>query len=193
MTIHRVTLGWTGFQGAPGYSNFFFEGAADSTIAYQSVQRVMEFAGALASVIPEDVSWVSANEVDNIDEVTGALEGYAVREDSVSYDPPTAGGSYSAPSGAVINWLTETVARGRRLRGRTFLVPLANSAYQSDGTLSSSALTTIRSAAELMIFEPGDSSFGIWSRPRNGAGGVFGEVVAAQVPDMAAVLRSRRD
>lgn len=193
MAIHRVTVPWTGFPGSPGYSNFFFEGDADALVAYQSIQRVMSFLGALSTLIPGDVDFTAPREVDNLDEATGILTGYATRDQGVEYTPPQATGSYSAPTGACVNWITDTVARGRRLRGRTFLVPLANSAYDVDGSLSDAARTTIQSAAELMIFEPGASSFGIWSRPRNGAGGTFGEVVAADVPDLAAVLRSRRD
>ena len=39
----------------------------------------------------------------------------------------------------------------------------------------------------------GGSGFGVWSRPSSGGGGSFHQAVSATVPDIAAVLRSRRD
>lgn len=193
MAIHRVTIRWTGFLGAPGYSNFYFmAGGGLISDAQSSVDRVMSSLGALGSALPGTVTLSAEPEVAELDESTGTIT------DFVNIDPPqsiTGGGTsgYSAASGAVINWRTNDVRFNRRIRGRTFIVPLAGSAYQSDGTLVAGARENIQTAADGMVGGDLDSELVVWSRPRNGSGGVAATVVSANVPDMAAVLRSRRD
>lgn len=193
MAIHRVTVQWNGFVGAPGYSNFFFAGAATSVEADASVLRVAQFFTQLSSVLPSDIVLDFPDEVENVDEATGALTGYAARSASAMFTPPAGVGGYSAPSGGVISWLTDTVNRGRRVRGRTFIVPLDGDSYDDTGSLTPAATTALRNAADALIGEPGGSELVIWSRPRLGAGGVAAPVTSASVPDLAAVLRSRRD
>jgi len=92
-----------------------------------------------------------------------------------------------------VNWRTNDYRFGRRIRGRTFMVPLNSNAYEGDGTLSTAARGDLQTFADTMVSGTGGAEFGVWSRPRNGAGGVFATVTSGTVPDMAAVLRSRRD
>jgi hypothetical protein len=112
--------------------------------------------------------------------------------------PPTVvngggSGAYSAPSGAVLHWLTGTVRNGRRLRGRTFIVPLANSNYEANGTLAAGTITAIQNAG-LALMDEATTRLVVYGRPApNAADGVAALVTGARVPDMAAVLRSRRD
>jgi len=101
-------------------------------------------------------------------------------------------GSYSAPSGAVITWLTGLVHQGRRVRGRTFLVPIANQQLDTNGTLGSAFLTNLRTAAAAYIATAVNPC--IWARPDPGTtNGAAFTVAAASVADKVAVLTSRRD
>lgn len=193
MAIHRITTVWTGFQGAPGYSNFFFTGDGSGGQAEESRNRVLAFWNAMNDLLPADVSILTEGEAAVIDEQTGQIDGYEM----VVQDPGAGSGQdqlgYSAASGAVVTWTTAGVVNGRRVRGRTFLVPLGGGAYQNDGSLTGSAVSMLNDAAGEMVGDGFDSGFGIWSRPGTSGAGSFWEVTGFRVPDMSAVLRSRRD
>lgn len=127
---------------------------------------------------------------DTIAEATGTLTG------SWSFGTATGfvgGGSSNYPSGvgAVVTWNTDGIVRGRRVRGRTFIVPLDGGSYDASGTLASFALDTFRNAADALITACA-GAFVIWSRPSGGAAGSSHPVVSATVSDRVATLRSRR-
>lgn len=193
MTIARVTAVWSGFQGAPGYSNFFFDSFGTGDQVDLEVGRVVAFFEALDVLLPSVVDIDVDQEVAFFDEVTGELIGYENASTVPETIPGTAATAYSAPSGAVINWSTDTVARGRRLRGRTFIVPIASTWYENNGTLVANAIGNLSNAADALIGDGSGPQSVIWSRPRNGADGSIGPITGYRIPDMAAVLRSRRD
>lgn len=203
MDILRATVRWDGFPGAPGYSNFHFsvdgglwdggllgdEAEAAASTAYQ---RLGDAFRNLAGVVPGIVNFTFLQEAVILDSDTGETLG-AVARGEVTSSQPSGDDPYAGPVGGVVNWNTQDYRFGRRIRGRTFLVPLAASAYEGDGTLTPAALTSIRDFAADIVGNDGGPEFGVWSRPRAGTGGVFATVVGASVPDLAAVLRSRRD
>lgn len=203
MQILRVSALWTGFTGAPGYSNFHFAadpgfwdggiiGNGAQVAAQAASERVADAFFELLMDLPEGVRVSTESEVELLDsdsgEILGAIE-VEPRATTVTYSS----GGYSAATGGVVNWRTNDYRNGRRIRGRTFVVPLNGNAYEEDGTLSSSARGNLQDFAAAIIGGGDAPEFGVWSRPINGSGGVFATVVSAQVPDMAAVLRSRRD
>ena len=193
MDMFRVTARWAGFSGAPGYSNFFFAtGGGLISDAQQVADRVRSAFGQLPPSLPQGTTVTIQPEVAVIDSDTGELTRYETITPGTTVSG-TATGAYSGASGAVINWRTNDVRFGRRIRGRTFIVPLGSGAYDSTGTLSSGTLEDLNDFASVLVGGDLDSELGVWSRPRDGGGGVFATVVSATVPDMAAVLRSRRD
>lgn len=198
MDITRITARWSGFSGAPGYSNFYFaSGFLDGGLFGEEAEllagRVADAFEALGTALPRNVSIDIEPEVATIDSDTGVAQTFT------SIDPPNVGlttGSdqpFAGPAGAVITWRTNDLRGGRRIRGRTFLVPLATTAYQEDGTLTPQALTAVRGFGDAMLGGTLEGDFGVWSRPRGGSGGVFASAVSYTVPDKVAVLRSRRD
>ncbi len=64
------------------------------------------------------------------------------------------GQQYAAAAGACINWRTNTVHRGRRIKGRTFLVPLRGAAFEDNGTLSNATITSLTTAATALTNPP---------------------------------------
>jgi hypothetical protein len=190
----RVTAVWSGASGLPGYSRFRFAGALDATAATAAIGRVRTFFEAIKTLIPNGIN-VSYSEAAQIFSDDGTLDS------EVGMTPPAATsgsgtGTYAAPSGAVVNWLTSTVWNGHKVRGRTYLVPLASGAFQSDGTMAVAASSSISAAAAALV--AGAPSLIIWSdaSPPGGAGPFLTAqtpVTGASVPDRAAVLRSRRD
>lgn len=188
-----MTARWTGFQGAPGYSNFFFAGGGGLiSDAQQVAERVATAFDALDRRIPLGVRIEVENEVAIIDSDTGEMQGFQ-RVSDIPAHVGSQGGGYSAASGAVINWRTDDVRFGRRIRGRTFLVPLSGFSYEEDGTLTGPTIEDVEEFGSALTGFDFDSEFGVWSRPRDGSGGVFATVTSYSVPDMSAVLRSRRD
>lgn len=193
MTVYRVTAQWQGFPGAPGYSNFHFSGFTGGADADAMRGRVRAFFAEISTRLPAGATITIQPTVEVFEESTGELTGYVDGEAAMSVSGPTSANTYAGPTGAVVNWLTNTVNQGRRVRGRTFLVPLAVTVYEADGTLSASSLQLIRDGAAALTEGDFNSEFVIWSRPRDGGAGVLAPVVGYRVPDMAAVLRSRRD
>lgn len=193
MDMLKITARWGGFTGAPGYSNFYFaSGGGLISDAQQVADRVGDALESLITELPDGVTLSIEPEVEIVDSDTG------LTTDFQTITPPgipqgQGGDSYAGPVGAVVNWRTNDLRFGRRIRGRTFIVPLSSGSFDTDGTLSASARMRVQDFAEALIGGDLDSEFGVWSRPRNGAGGVFATATSFSVPDMAAVLRSRRD
>lgn len=193
MAITRITARWNGFRGAPGYTNFFFDGvlASDGSVEAAGL-AVSDFFNAIEDRLPSGTTITVQPTADIIDETSGQIMSV------VDFaQPPTAAGGdvsgYSAASGAVVNWNTQDYLNGRRVRGRTFLVPLGKSAYDANGDISGATLTTLRSAADALVTAALIHPLCVWHRPVNGAGGSSHVVSSATVPDLGAILRSRRD
>lgn len=185
MTIARIRSVWTGFTGAPGYTNFHIDVPGVSPTA------VTTFWSGVRPWLPNAVTVTPDNGGDLIDEVTGQIQNTWT---GTGGSPITGMGGNSGPlpAGAVITWHTDDVAAGRRVRGRTFIVPLAAMAYEANGTLSATCMSEIKSAADALIANSGQE-FGVWRRPRPGVAGSFHVVTRAEIKDKAAVLTSRRD
>jgi len=182
--LYRVRAVWSGFIGAPGVSTFYFVDNATC------VDSLFQFFTAIKSHIPSIVHIQVESSGDTIDSVTGELTGAWV-SDPVADIVCTGNSPHSAPSGLVVDWLTATVTHGHRLRGRTFIVPLSNEEYDPDGTINGGTIASVEgNAADLITAQ--SASFVIWSRG-HGTDGTTGLVTSAHVPDLAAVLRSRRD
>lgn len=208
--ITRVKLRWSGFQGAPGLTVFHFrdfEGAGGfAAEAAGGVARVHTFADTIKTLIPGGVTLQVAPDVESIEETTGEL--LDVRSEVVPgavFNNAAAGLSYASAVGAVINWRTNGVRNGRRIRGRSFIVPLSGPKFESNGTLGNDTITTLQNAANALILGSGTPDLGVWARPtrvKDAQGVPTGETLpdgiwyvasSANVPDMGAVLRSRRD
>lgn len=198
MDMFRVTARWTGFTGSPGYSNFFFSsGFLDGGLLNDEAQllsdRVVSAFDALTQILPGSVTITTEPEVAVIDSDSGMATNFSiVDQDSVNGGASGSMG-YPGPSGAVVTWRTDDLRNGRRIRGRTFLVPLSNTAFEGDGTLRENAIGYLNNFADTLVGGSLDGDLGVWSRPVGGSGGVFATVTGYSIPDMVAVLRSRRD
>lgn len=193
MPITRVTAMWSGFPGAPGYSNFYFAAFGGGDQVNVEVAKVRAFFDDIKGLLPSVVTMTVAQEAAILDEATGDLIGYAAADTAPAVVVGAQAGIYSAPSGAAITWQTGTVAKGRRLRGRTFIVPLAGNQYDLTGTLASTCIGTLNTAATTLRTATTGPQLVVWSRPGASGGGVIGPVTGSRVADKSAVLRSRRD
>lgn len=196
--IIQAKINWTGFVGAPGYTNLFFRdfsgGTVDQAMADGAVSKIAAFVTAVKPYLPSNVSLGIDTTFNVLEETTGELQGF-LNGGSNTPNPGTGTGTYSAASGACITWTTTGVRNGRRIRGRTFLVPLVGTAYDSDGTLAPGARTALVNAATALSSPTGAGDLGVWARPTapGATDGIWTVVSASSVRDKVAILTSRRD
>lgn len=191
MGVRQIQVVTTGYLGAPGWTNFYFKTVVGPSVADQG-DAIADWLQVVKVGFPNMWSAQVSSEVKVFNEVTGDLEAYE------SLTAPTTtpvlgatGNEYgSGVSGCCIAWSTSTVNRGRLIRGRTFLVPLARYMYDADGTVLDSFRTDVVTASNALT--SGGTGFGIWSRPRLGAGGLHAQGAVARVSNRVAFLSSRR-
>jgi len=188
MTYTRISAIWTGATGLPGYTRLKFDGTLDAAGALAAATRVRTFFEAIKSLIPVAISinYAEAAQVYGTDQVLLSEVGFVPPAVTVG----TGAGSFSSPSGMVVNWLTSAVFAGRKLRGRSFLVPLVGATYAADGTPSPTAMTAVTNAAAALV---SGSPALVVAGSHATAGFIQSAVTGSSVPDRAAVLRSRRD
>lgn len=190
---YRVKWGGGAITG-PGTSVFHgrvttlgSEGAAAEDLA----GRVQALFTALASKFPSGITWSFPGEALALDVTTKALEDVLTFTAPAQVVSTATSSGYSRAAGARIDWLTPSIVSGRRLTGRTYLVPIAGPHMAADGTLESTSITSILAAANAYkdpaVFT--DVQPAVWSRTH----GILADITAARVPDMSTVLRSRRD
>lgn len=177
---YRVVI--SGLKGMPGVNTFYSQGL--DPLALQA--RLQSFYTAIKGLVPSATAWTIPTSGRIIDLSTGLGKGIW------SGGVPTVvggstGGAYPAPVGATVRWNTSVFNGGRRVIGKTFIVPLTNACFDVDGTLTNSTVSTLKAAADAV--PGGTSGLVVYSR-KNGTASV---VTTAEVPDRAMVLRSRRD
>lgn len=151
---------------------------------------VADFCSVISNHMPDSTNLHVPAEGDTFDEASGVLTG--TWASGVAGDFGGSGGAdYAAGVGAHVNWQTATIVNGRRVRGRTFIVPLAALQYAADGTLTEVARIALTGAATTYQAAVGADGI-IWHRPVAGVGGVAAPITGSNLPDKVAFLSSRR-
>ena len=195
----KLKINWTGFTGAPGYTNLYFRdftgsGDVDQAVVDGAITKTDTWLNVWNSRLPASVNVKIDSQVEIIEDSTGALVRF-MSGTPFQRGNGTGAGNYSAATGAVVNWYTNGIVRGRRLRGRSFMVPLVAAAFSTNGSIADGDLVDFRTASTALAAGVGTGDLGVWSRPSTpgGSDGSWYFVTSATVPDMTAVLRSRRD
>lgn len=186
-TMNRVSVTWQSWPGAPGITQLYLTGGIDQA----AVDAIRAYFNALVTLLPSGLVIQVPSSGDTLDDASGNINGAW----SVAVTPTnvvgTGSGAYAGNAGAVTHWLTGDVVNGRRVRGRTFLVPLVSTAYDTAGSISTAALSTLQTAANGLVTAI-DPNFAVWHRPTQFAAGSSHSIISARVPDLAVSLRSRR-
>jgi hypothetical protein len=183
-----VSATWANWPGAPGISQFYLSGPSPTQA---QVDGVRAFFFALASFFPTGLTVQVQASGDSIIQETGVIDaGWSVGT-TPAVVTGAGTGSYAGNAGMVVHWLTNYVVGRRRLRGRTFLVPCAQAAYDSQGSLAASTIVTLTNAANTLV-TAGAGQLMVWHRPKLGVGGTAAPITAVRVPDLAVQLKSRR-
>jgi len=199
-TASKVTVLWSGFPGAPGYSNFVTNAVTVADVN-DFVTKLRSFLSAVAG----QMSAVCTLAVQPTAIVFDVDLGIQLSELVITPGAPIVGGAlnnqFAAPSGACVTWHTGYMRLGKHFRGRTFLVPLSTSAYQNDGTILDTVATSLRTAITNFA-NPGAataSDLQVYGRPMGislkhplGDTGRLSQVLSGALADKVAMLRSRR-
>lgn len=184
-SLNRYRAVWSGMPGAPGVNTFYSLAATDLTPTLRGLYFYIR------TLLPSNVTVTIEPSGDIIDSATGQITG------DWSYTPETpvvgdTAGLYAAPAGASLRWNTAAVVNGHRVKGRTYIVPLVGAAYDSSGSISSTALGLLQSIATSVA---GTGDLHVWHRPTTvgGTDGSNHQVTSGTCKDMTVVLRSRRD
>lgn len=180
--LERIVVQWSAAQGLPGVSVFFGDLAGNANASIKT------FFTAIQSLFPAGLTWVIPGSGDLVDSGTGALSGTWINGAGGGTVVASGAANYAAGCGAYVIWGTGAIVNGRRLKGRTFLAPLINSAYDA-GTIVNANRTTLETAAAALV-AAGNTN--VWHRPVNGAGGVASQPTSATVPDQVTSLKTRR-
>lgn len=187
--VARFQVEWQGLPGGLGVSSFYVSG--DGTSGQASwLTAVQELFRDFAQYVPEEVIWRLIPEVSVFDAATGLLQ--SVRgTPAFPGEAGFAAGVWSAASGARLDWHTGQVVAGKRMTGRTYVVPLASNGFSAVGGLSSAAIIDLQAAANtyLSAVTAGGEVPVVWSR----LNGDTYPITTVAVPPQGSVLRSRRD
>jgi len=199
--ILRMKARWSGYQGGPGYNVMHFRDfdttPPTNTHATAAATDIRAFFDAIKLYLPNAVKIDVMPDCEVLEETTGVLTGVLTATPGATVTGTAgAGAQFAAAVGAVVNWRTNGVRNGRRIHGKSFIVPLANLGFAVDGTLDPGFITTASTAAAaLRDPSTGSPDLGVWARPSapGATDGVWYVTSGYSIPDMGAVLRSRRD
>ena len=188
MQLNRVVVSWAG-PGVVGLAVNVLHFAGD--VGGPDSGAIFDAYAGLASSLPSGVTVTVPNSGDIIEDTTGELTG-VWSSTGGNVVTGTAPGPRAAGVGFCVGWATGGIVNGRKLRGRTFIVPIAGGAFDTDGTFQASALAQFKTFAnELQASGP----LAVWHRPTTAGGsdGTSYGVVSNKVNDKTAWLSSRRD
>jgi hypothetical protein len=197
-SVYRVTAIWSGFQGAPGYSKFSFQDLTTAAAQNAAGAQIRTFFDTLKVYMKTTWSVTVQPTIQEYDMATGDIIGEASMSSvPVAVSGGAAGGSWPGGSGYCVSWKSNLFFNGRKVQGRTFMVPAVD-CFEGDGTLSAGAVSAIQGAGAALIAAPG-AEFCLWAKtftdttPRVQNGGAVVPVTACVVKDAASQLRSRRN
>lgn len=197
-SVYRVTALWNGFQGAPGYSRFSFDNLVDAASLNAAGSELTTFFTAMRAYMLTTWSIQVQPQVDEYDMATGVLLGSHL----MTSPPAAVSGQVAAATnwvggaGACVTWNTGLIFAGRRVRGRTFLVPLAGQG-DVDGSLLPAFLSAMGPAATTLA-QATAAKLAVWAKTYDGStppqqtGGILADVVSGTIKDATSTLRSRR-
>lgn len=188
-SLHRVVVAWSGPQVTGLAVNVLHFSASDPSAP--PVAAIYNAYNAIFQSMPGTCQVQVPGSGDTINDTNGELVG-SWTATTPAVITGTGSSTAAAGVGACVGWQTGGIVAGRRLRGRTFLVPLSTDAYDPQGTLTSTALTRIQTFASTMMAA---GPLAVWHRPTT-AGGTDGNSYGVQsfrVRDKVAYLSSRRD
>jgi hypothetical protein len=200
MGLMRTKAQWSIPGAGTAFSVFHFlttdEGVVTQSAVNDAAARSRKFFDDLKVALPNQVSVLVSRDVEDIDVASGNLVTIwnPIVTPVVVQGTAAAATGWSAPTGACVSWGTAGIRKNRRVKGKTFVVPLTTGAYDTDGTLRPGEYNVINSAAFNLFDIAGDANFSVYCRPivEPALDGVAHAVTSHRLPDRCAILTSRR-
>lgn len=189
MKLHRIVLEWAGTAvTGRAVTVLHYDGTEDAAPPVAAIKSALS---SNAALFPAGTTITVPGAGDSIDDTTGVLNGSWTAAGGGTVTG-TATGATVLGVGACIQWSTGAIVNGRRLRGRTFVVPLGAFVWEPNGTFSSGALTTLGALANALQATGG---LAVWHRPTTvgGTDGTSAAVLSNKITDKPAFLSTRRD
>lgn len=185
--IARLRVAWGGTPVVgPGLSTFYVTTTGPATLHGD----VAAFFNSIKGNFPSGLQWTIPNTGDLIEDTTGALAGSWSESGGPSTVAATGTANYVAGAGMRVSWTTGGIFRGRRVKGSTFLCPMLNGLFTSDGTIDNTVVSTTQTAAAALL--TAQPTLCIFSRPVDTTPGTHSVVTSALAVDKVSWLRSRR-
>lgn len=191
MAVARYTPQWTIPNAGPAFSVFHFR-LDDPNGIQAAVNALRGFMNTGLSYCPNDVTVDFPGEVSVHDEDSGKLTG------TIAVTAPASliggvSGSWAGGAGYRIDWQTNVIYDGRRVRGRTFFVPAGSSVYSTGGQVIQSLRTAVQTSAAtyLAAADSAGAPMCVLSRRPNNQG-FAADVQSGTVSTLAATLRERK-
>lgn len=187
--VYEYRANWEVQGGGPGNSVFHFQDIVSPSDPTDIPGRVDTFMKALQTLLPDEVLISYDNEVRQLNTSSGVLEAVFPVTPPAAFSG-TGSGVFGSAQGFQVVWDTGVIgSNGRRIRGRTFLVP--SPSISNSGQVLSTAATTAETAAAAFITgtTADNTPLAVWSR----INGAAPAVTVGTVPDKQVILRTRRD
>lgn len=182
--IERVRVAWSGWPGEPGVSTFYCDSA--STL----LPLLRTFFLNWQTICPSGLVFTFPSGGEILSDTTGIVSS-AWSASAPATITCTGAGNYSGRTGMVMGWTTSLVIGRHLLKGRTFFVPIVDTAYSPDGTIANGSVTSAQTAANTLV--GASSTLKIWHRPSSlgAADGDSALVTSAKIRDRVQVMTSR--
>lgn len=196
--VHIVRTEWAGTSGGPGLTQMAIEPSFGELTPEGAVNAVRAFWNSMVTILPNELTLQVSPIIDEYNTVTGQLIGSTVSSTTPAVVTGGNAGAFAGGSGLKVTWETGVIANGRRVRGSTFVVPVASSAFTTSGTTTPTTQTLINGSAQTLIdaLNTNVSELAVWSRPIEGTPGRIGSihyVTQGICSNKSAIMRSRRD
>jgi hypothetical protein len=198
--IASVNVTQTGDIGGAGVSRWWFENAAhtvpSSADCVAASVAIRAFYNTIKGYLPGSMTYAFPSVCGSWDVGTGAPQAEVPVSGIPAVVNGTGGHNYPAGVGARLNIQTGVVVGRRYLRGNIMLVPLDGACYDVptgavDATVAAGIVAAWVTCAAALV--TANLTQEIWHRPKNDAGGVAYEAIAATIGPQPAGVRSRRN
>lgn len=197
-----VRTNWAGTSGGPGLTQLALLGAAGGDWnpggEQGAVDAVRTFWNSLVGLLPNELTLTVSPVIDVYNTENGELIASHVAPTPPANVVGTFTGVYAMATGVKVNWNTNQIRFGHRVKGATFIVPIGSTAFNNLGVVDSVTRGTIQTAANTLrnSLAANSTPLAVWSRPKTvpiPRAGFATEVAASEVNEKTAVLRGRRD
>nr|CRY96794.1 hypothetical protein [uncultured prokaryote] len=180
---------WQGARIGAGASVFHFHSIGSSAGAAGIATAVKQLFTSTQALFSADITFSFDAEVRELSNSGTLIAAYPVA-------PPadisgSSNSSYANGTGLMVRHNTGQVVAGRRLLGRTFMVPVVTSCFSTSGDVTSATQTTVNGAFSALrtTVSGSGSNFAVWSKTH----AAVGDVLGSETQSRPSTLRTRND